>query len=79
MSKILRETLGWYGVIAILSAYILVNFAIIKINNPLYLVLNITGSIGLIFDAWHQKNYQPVVLNIIWALVGLVGALKLII
>jgi hypothetical protein len=64
------EIVGWYGVVAVVSAYLLNSFSLITPSNIIYPILNLTGAIGIAIDAFKQKNYQPVVLNIIWALVA---------
>ena len=72
-----HEILGWYGVLAILSAYILLNFSFVSASDLPYLLLNLTGGIGIIADACYQKNYQPVILNIVWASIALLQILKI--
>jgi 4-hydroxybenzoate polyprenyltransferase len=64
---------GWYGMTAVVTAYILVSFEIIE-PGFLYQLLNITGSLGLIIVSFHKRAYQPGVLNIIWIAVA-IGAL----
>lgn len=68
--KTVAETLGWYGVIAILTAYAATNLGWLDTTSLLYQVLNITGAAGILIDAYRQKNYQPVVLNAIWMLIA---------
>lgn len=70
------EWLGWYGVVAILVAYLLNNFGLLSVKDVSYQLLNLTGALGIAVDALKQKNYQPVVLNIIWGLVALLAILK---
>lgn len=79
MSKGWVEIIGWYGVIAILLAYLLNSLNIINSSNIFYSLLNLTGALGIIFDAWKQKNYQPAVLNIIWAFIAVITLIKLFI
>ncbi len=74
--KTWTEVLGWYGVIAILLAYLLNSFNVINSSGVWYSFLNLTGAITVVIDAWKQKNYQPVVLNLIWAIVALISLLK---
>jgi hypothetical protein len=71
--RTLAEAAGWYGVAAILAAYALSNFGMLAIDSTAYRALNLTGSIGIIWDAWTQKNWQPAVLNIVWAAIALFG------
>lgn len=58
---------GWYGAGAIISAYALVSFEIIDSSSWQYQVLNLTGALGIVIEAWHKKDRQPAVLNIFWA------------
>ena len=80
MVKVIRlsEVLGWYGVVAVIAAYSLNAFNIINPHQLSYLLLNLTGSLGIMWDAWNQKNYQPVVLNVVWGLIALIGLIQLI-
>lgn len=72
------EFCGWYGVIAILVAYALLSFGIVDSHSLLYQILNGTGAVGIVYDAVKDRNYQPVVLNIIWALIALIAIIKII-
>jgi hypothetical protein len=71
------EILGWYGTIAILSAYALVSFSVIDPNTFIYQLLNATGAIGIVFISLIKKAYQPATLNIMWAIIGIVALVKL--
>lgn len=77
-SRFYTELAGWYGVIAILAAYAGNMFGWLTAHHPLYLFLNITGSLGIIIDAWKQKNWQPVVLNAVWILIAIIGIINAI-
>lgn len=79
MSKKWVEIIGWYGVIAILLAYLLNSLDIIKTSNIFYPLLNLTGSLGIIVKAWRQKDYQPIVLNLIWSTIAIISLIKLLI
>lgn len=65
------ELLGWYGVSAIVTAYILVSFEIVAANSWQYQLLNLTGALGIIVDAVSKNDRQPAVLNIFWAVIAL--------
>ena len=58
------EGWAWIGVVLILVAFGLNNFGVLTNKDPLYQILNIVGSLGLIFDSYGEKDYQPVVLNV---------------
>jgi len=72
------EFCGWYGVIAILISYGLLSFGFIDSGDLLYQILNGTGALGIVYDATKDKNYQPVVLNTIWALIALISIIKIL-
>jgi multidrug transporter EmrE-like cation transporter len=72
------EVFGWYGVIAILLAYGLVSFSIIQPTSLAYQILNGTGALGIILDSIPEKNYQPMLLNTIWAIIAGVIILKIL-
>lgn len=76
MKQKINEILGWYGTFAILSAYALNSFGVVSAHNIWYQVLNITGSIGIIAISLSKKVYQPVVLNTIWAIIGVIGLVQ---
>jgi hypothetical protein len=71
------ELFGWYGTIAIIGAYAMTSFTIISPQSFVYQLLNITGAIGIVSISLAKKTYQPAVLNILWALVGIMALLKI--
>lgn len=70
------ELYSWYGVGAILAAYIITTLGILPSNSLVVLLLNSTGSGGILIDALKSKNYQPVVLNAIWLLIAVIAMVK---
>ncbi len=72
------EVFGWYGVAALIGAYALVSFGVVTSDSLLFQILNITGAVGIVVDALAQKNWQPAVLNIVWAVIGLVALIKIL-
>ncbi|MDQ7814593.1 MAG: hypothetical protein RDU25_02215 [Patescibacteria group bacterium] len=71
------EIFGWYGTIAIVSAYALVSFSLLEATSLWYQLLNMTGALGIVAVSFSKKNYQPGVLNIIWTVIALVAIAKL--
>jgi hypothetical protein len=78
MRNIITETLGWYGVVAVVGAYALLSLGILSSTSLTFQILNLTGAIGIVVDAIDDKNTQPAVLNIIWAVIALVAIVKII-
>ena len=77
--KILDEIIGWYGAIAIVSAYALLSFNIIVSESIVYQLLNATGAIGIVYISFKKKAYQPGVLNIIWTIIAIVAIIRILI
>ena len=73
------EIIGWYGTVAIILAYAMLSFGMMTSNSFIYQLLNFTGAIGIVMISLIKKAYQPAALNIIWAVIGLIALLKLII
>jgi hypothetical protein len=70
---------GWYGVLAILLAYLLVSSSIIVAKSLTYQLLNLTGALGIIIEALSKKDAQPALLNSIWAVIALVSIVVIVI
>ncbi len=78
MKNTITETLGWYGTLAIIVAYILVSFDYLSSGNIWFQILNGTGAVGIIIVSLHKRVYQPAVLNTIWAVIALVAIVKVL-
>lgn len=63
--------------VLILLAYALNVFGALSAQDISYLLLNIVGSVFIIFHAFYRRDFQPAILNIIWALVALINVLRL--
>lgn len=77
--KIIEEIIGWYGTIAIVSAYALLSFGVLVSDNIVYQLLNATGAIGIVYISLKKKAYQPGVLNIIWMIIAIVAIIRILI
>jgi hypothetical protein len=69
---------GWYGVLAILLAYLLVSFNVVTAKSLGYQVLNLTGALGIVIEALSKKDAQPVVLNSIWAIIAIAAIIRFV-
>jgi hypothetical protein len=76
--NMLVEIVGWYGAVALLASYALVSFNILTSGDIAYQILNITGALGIIIVSFYDRAYQPGVLNIIWAMIGIIALIKII-
>jgi hypothetical protein len=71
MKEKLISIYGWYGVFAITGAYMLVSFSIIEASGFIFQILNATGALGIVIEAYYKKDYAAAVLNIIWIVVAI--------
>jgi cephalosporin-C deacetylase-like acetyl esterase len=78
MKNKITEVLGWYGVAAIVGAYALLSLNFLNSDSLVFQGLNLTGAIGIVIDALDDKNTQPAVLNIIWAIIAFVAIVKIL-
>jgi hypothetical protein len=78
-ATIFIEIVGWYGMGAIILAYILVSFEITMPSDPWYQILNLTGSIGVLIISIRKRLFQTVWLNIFWIAIALVAILRILV
>jgi chromate transport protein ChrA len=76
---VIIETIGWYGPVALILAYALVNFDAIKADSYVFQLLNLTGAIAIIVISAAKRVYQSVVLNIFWSIIAIVALVRLVI
>lgn len=72
------EIAGWYGILAILAAYLLVSFGIVAANSLLFQLLNLTGALGIIIISLHKRVMQSVVLNVVWIGVAVAAIVRIV-
>jgi len=77
--KIVDEIIGWYGTIAIVTAYGLLSFGILSSTALVYQLLNASGALGIVYLSFKKKTYQPGVLNIIWMIIATVAIVRMFI
>lgn len=78
MTKRLIQFVGWYGVAAIILAYLLNSFSVVDSDSLSYQLLNLSGALGLITEAASKKDAQPVVLNIVWSAIALIAIINIL-
>ncbi len=64
--------------VLILVAYFLVSFDIVTVHNIWFQLLNIVGSLGLALVAFGRRDWQPMVLNIIWILIAIIAMVRVV-
>ncbi len=73
----ITEVIGWYGVAAIIVAYFLSSFGFVNVSSYFYQILNLTGAVGIVVKSLSVKDFQPAVLNLIWAVVAFIAIWRL--
>lgn len=72
------QIIGWIGMILILAAYFLVSFDMMTVHNIWFQLMNIIGSFGLVLVAFGRRDWQPMVLNIIWILIAIIATIRIV-
>lgn len=78
MTKRFIQIVGWYGVAAIVLAYLLNSFGVLDSHSLSYQLLNLSGALGLICEAASKKDTQPVALNIVWSAIALIAIINIL-
>ena len=68
---------GWIGVIALLGNYVLLSFGVITGMSLLYQALALFGCLLIAIEAWHKKDPQPVVLNLIFVVIAIITLVRI--
>jgi len=71
------EVIGWYGTVAILSAYGLISFHLID-PGLIFQLLSFTGAIGIAIEAFNKDAKPAGWLNVIYAGIGIIALVKII-
>lgn len=70
------DIIGWIGVLLILLAFTFTTFDIITAKDLVYGLFNLVGALGIMISSYAKKDFQPVVLNMIWLLIATVGIVR---
>lgn len=72
----LLDILGWVGTALILIGYGLFTTNIVP-DVIVYHILNLIGSIGVAAISYHRKVWQPVVINVTFAIFALIAIVRI--
>lgn len=70
---LIMDYLGWIGAVFYIVSYLLLSFQIVTSQQVIYHFLNILGAVCLILNALQINDLPNVVVNIVWAAIGLVA------
>jgi hypothetical protein len=73
-----NEIIDWSGVILILVAYGLMSFGVLSSNSLIYQGINVVGALAIAITSIKKKDYEPGILNIIWAVIALIAIINII-
>ena len=71
------ELIGWLGFILIVSAYLFVTIKLVTVSSAPYHLMNLFGALCMVVNARHKGATPLFWLNIVWALVAIIGLLQL--
>ena len=69
--EIIIDTIGWFGSITLIAAYLLVSNKKIDSQSKAYQGMNVVASFCLIINTGFYGAYPATALNIVWVLLGL--------
>jgi hypothetical protein len=71
------ERIGWVGFVLIVAAYLCVTIKLVEVSSATYHLMNFVGALCMVVNAKHKGARPLLWLNIVWALVAVVGLLQL--
>ena len=69
----IAELAGWYGTAAILAAYALSSFDVLRTTDRTCQLLNLTGALGVAWVCWRKRTWQAFWLEAAWGCIALVA------
>ncbi len=73
----LVEGLGWLGSFLVILAYALSSLGYLETETWVYQLMNLVGALGVGLITFLRKAYQGFVLNLVWAIVAVIGLIRL--
>ncbi len=71
------EALGWVGALLLVGAYALNSNGWMASDGLTYQLLNLAGSLVLMYYTYQKKAYPNTILNLVWAFIGLIAIAKI--
>jgi hypothetical protein len=67
------SAIGWFGALALLSAYSLLTIQRIVVRSSAYGLLNAAGSLALVINGTAHSAWPSVALNVVWLVIAATG------
>jgi predicted ferric reductase len=77
LQSTLIELAGWIGTALILVAYVLSSLGYLHTATISYQLMNLLGALGVGLITYLRRAFQGFVLNLVWAVVALIGLARL--
>ena len=72
------EIIGWIGMILVFTAYLLITLNKVDRHSMHYHWINLIGACCIGINAFINTAYPAATLNILWAIIAILGLLKII-
>lgn len=72
------DGIGWIGVAMIVGAFLAVTMGWIRTEDLVYGILNAFGALAIIASSYIKRDFQPVILNVVWLLIAIFGIFRAI-
>lgn len=72
------EAFGWSGVVLVIGSYGLLATGIVDGSSALYHSLVLVGALGVALVSYKKHDYQPAVLNTIFAVFALIALARIV-
>ncbi|MBA3660489.1 MAG: hypothetical protein H0W64_02060 [Gammaproteobacteria bacterium] len=74
----LADVIGIIGVFIILAAYYLLNIGKMNALNIYYQLMNLVGSVLILFSLFYQWNLPAVIIEVSWIIVSFIGIFRIL-
>lgn len=71
------EIIGWVGTAAVLLGYVLLSTGVIG-SDLRYFIINLAGSLGVVYISYVKRAWQPCVLNIVFAILSIIAIARIL-
>lgn len=76
--KTTLDIIGWIGVALVVGAFLAISLGWLQSEDLAYGALNAFGALAIIASSYIKRDFQPVVLNVVWLLIAIFGIFRAI-
>ena len=78
MERLFVDVAGWAAALLILGGYALLTAGKVDAKSPLYQSMNVLGAICFVINLTYLKAWPAAMLNVIWAGIGIVALIRIV-